>query len=91
MNKIIHLRIDRSYNVTSFKNYICTGTCNKCQLRFTCFTDRGFIKLNWDDVVDKHRGSYRTALQELVGGKIFVDGSKKFKALYEKTFPECFS
>ena len=67
------------FSINRRKKYICTGTCSACSFRFQCFTDRRPITLDWDELRKEHKGSSPfKILKGLVGGKVFVAGSKKF-------------
>ena len=80
------------------KHYICTGdNCTKCKLRFKCYTERLTLILDWQELHSKYKGSPSMVLRDLVGrgsgglittnpsigNKIFVEGSKKFRELYD--------
>ena len=67
---------------TKGKYYICDGTyCNKCKLRFQCFSDRGKLVIDWQELHSKYKGSPSMVLRELIGGKVFVEGSRKYKEI----------
>lgn len=77
MIKLIHLKGKRSY--------ICAGTsCKICKLRFECFTDNGILQVDWQNIHSKYKGSPSLVLRGLVGGKVFVEGSKKFVELIQQ-------
>lgn len=76
MVKLIHLK-GKKHN----PHYICEGLyCNSCKLRFECFTS-GSLELDWQKLHFKHKGSPSRVLQELIGGKVHVQGSKRFDKL----------
>ena len=65
--------------------YICDGLyCNKCKLRFECYTAGEEIELDWQQLHKDHNGSPSMVLKELIGGKVYVQHSKKFKELADK-------
>ena len=81
MFKIIDIRRKRSY--------ACPGkTCDRCKLKFLCFSDKNSrLLISMDELrelITYKRASPSEALKELIGGKIFVSGSRKFKEVREQ-------
>jgi hypothetical protein len=83
VNKLICLVTPSSHRV---KKYVCSGTCNKCELRFRCLTDGGYVvDVDWSELHSKYKKiSPSLALGRLVGGKVFVSGSKGFIKFFPK-------
>ncbi len=73
---------------TGHNEYMCSGSsCDTCKLRFECFTeDREHILwLEWDELHAKYRGiSPSRVLKDIIGSKVWVEGSRKFRESMEK-------
>jgi len=65
--------------------YMCSGrSCDTCELRFECFTESAdyVMSLDWEMLHQRYKSmSPSMALKQVVGGKVFVRGSRKFKEL----------
>jgi len=80
---MIPRRID--LNKTGNNQYMCSGSsCDTCELRFECFTEGAsyVMSLDWDILRQRYKSmSPSMALKQVVGGKVFVKGSRKFNEL----------
>ena len=67
---------------------MCQGTsCDRCKVRFECFTEEhtSTLRLDWDVLHARYRGlSPALVLKELVGSKVFVKGSRKYQEMRDK-------
>ena len=82
--------IPRRIDLTKSGNnqYMCQGTsCDRCKVRFECFTvsKSDVVTIDWDELHKQYKGcSPALSLKEVIGSRVFVHGSKKFKALMQR-------
>ena len=79
--------IPRRITLNKYGNneYMCSGkSCDACELRFECFTESAdhVISLDWEVLHQRYKStSPSIVLKQVVSGKVFVKGSRKFKEL----------
>lgn len=79
---MIPRRIDMTHK-PGHSSYVCRGTsCQVCKLRFECYTmaNEERLLLNWN-TIKKPNTSPSRVLREIVGGQVYVKGSKKHKEI----------
>jgi hypothetical protein len=68
-------------------DYLCSGnSCDKCKFRYSCYTLAPLdpIILDWEKTKHRRGQSKLAVVRDLVGGKAFAKGTKKYEVLSKK-------